>query len=195
MRTVRATLTVISAALAVAGALAPPLVDAGGRRGVDDAAIVLVVATYAVVGAVIELARHGHPVGRLMLAGAVAWGVGEGLIAVAVDTALETGVLLGVVGTALRGVGWLLLVVALPLFFPDGRPPRYAVRLAVACISLLVLGSQSYLPYDHLLDAHRAALGDLLTVVTVDGGHSVLWDALDETAEAIQAFLESAPTS
>ena len=43
--------------------------------------------------------------------------------------------------------------------------------------------------YDHLLDDHRAALGDLLQVVTVPGGHTVLWDALEETATAIAAFL------
>ena len=55
-------------------------------------------------------------------------------------------------------------------------PPFAAVRLP----TLLVLGERSYLPYDHLLDAHRAALGDLLQVVVVPGGHSVLWDALAE---------------
>lgn len=55
--------------------------------------------------------------------------------------------------------------------------------------TLLVLGERSYLPYDHLLDAHRAALGDLLDVVVVPGGHSVLWDALEETSAAIAAFL------
>jgi lipase len=61
---------------------------------------------------------------------------------------------------------------------------------AVDMPTLLVLGAHSYLPYDHLLDAHRDALGDLLTVSTVDGGHTVLWDALEETAAAIVAFLE-----
>ena len=55
--------------------------------------------------------------------------------------------------------------------------------------TLLVVGERSYLPYDHLLDAHREALGDLLEVVVVPGGHSVLWDALDETSAAIAAFL------
>jgi pimeloyl-ACP methyl ester carboxylesterase len=64
-------------------------------------------------------------------------------------------------------------------------PPFEAVRVP----TLLVLGEQSYLPYDHLLDAHRGALGDLLEVVTVPGGHSVLWDALDETATAVGRFL------
>jgi lipase len=64
-------------------------------------------------------------------------------------------------------------------------PPFEAVRVP----TLLVLGEDSYLPYDHLVDAHRAALGDLLEIVVVPGGHSVLWDALDETAGAISGFL------
>lgn len=64
-------------------------------------------------------------------------------------------------------------------------PPFERVRVP----TLLVLGERSYLPYDHLLDAHRAALGDLLEVVVVPGGHSVLWDALEETAEAVSTFL------
>ncbi|HXG75765.1 MAG TPA: alpha/beta fold hydrolase [Gaiellaceae bacterium] len=64
-------------------------------------------------------------------------------------------------------------------------PPFERVRVP----TLLVLGERSYLPYDHLLDAHRAALGDLLEVVVVPGGHSVLWDALEETAAAVAGFL------
>jgi lipase len=56
--------------------------------------------------------------------------------------------------------------------------------------TLLVLGEQSYLPYDHLLDAHRAALGDLIEVAVVPGGHSVLWDALEVTAEVVLDFFE-----
>jgi lipase len=64
-------------------------------------------------------------------------------------------------------------------------PPFEAVRVP----TLVVLGKSSYLPYDHLLDTHRTALGDLLEVVVVPGGHTVLWDAPDETAAAIAAFL------
>jgi lipase len=64
-------------------------------------------------------------------------------------------------------------------------PPFEEVRIP----TLLVLGERSYLPYDHLLDAHREALGDLLEVVVVPGGHSVLWDALEETARAVSKFL------
>ena len=66
------------------------------------------------------------------------------------------------------------------------QPPRFEdVRVP----TLLVLGERSYLPYDHLLDVHRGALGDRLEVVVVPGGHSVTWDALDETATAISEFV------
>lgn len=55
--------------------------------------------------------------------------------------------------------------------------------------TLLVLGNRSYLPYDHLIDAHKEALGSMLEVVFVSGGHTVLWDALEETGEAVASFL------
>ena len=55
--------------------------------------------------------------------------------------------------------------------------------------TLLVLGEESYLPYDHLLDGHAAALGELLEVVRVPGGHTVLWDAFEETTAAVERFL------
>jgi len=58
--------------------------------------------------------------------------------------------------------------------------------------TLLVLGRDSYLSYDHLLDAHREALGDLLEVVVVPGGHTLLWDAFEETSEAVGGFLSAA---
>jgi lipase len=65
-------------------------------------------------------------------------------------------------------------------------PPFERVRVP----TLLILGERSYVPYDHLLDAHRAALGDLLEVVVLEGGgHTVLWDALDETSAAVAAFV------
>lgn len=71
-------------------------------------------------------------------------------------------------------------------------PPFERVRVP----TLLVLGERSYLPYDHLLDAHQQALGDLLEVVVVPGGHTVLWDALEETASAVRRFLgQPAPVS
>jgi lipase len=66
------------------------------------------------------------------------------------------------------------------------HPPSFEL---VRVPTLLVLGESSYLPYDHLIEAHRAALGDLLEVVIVPGGHTVLWDALVETTEAVTSFL------
>jgi lipase len=64
-------------------------------------------------------------------------------------------------------------------------PPFTDVRIP----TMVVLAEDSYLSYDHLLDAHREALGGLLEVVTVPGGHTVLWDALEETAAAVAGFL------
>ncbi len=55
--------------------------------------------------------------------------------------------------------------------------------------TLLVLGDTSYLPYDHLLAPHQEALGDLLDVAVITAGHTVLWDAFDATATAVERFL------
>ena len=64
-------------------------------------------------------------------------------------------------------------------------PPFEQVRVP----TLLVLGERSYVPYDLLLEAHQSALGDLLDLRVLPCGHTVLWDALDETVEAVAAFL------
>jgi lipase len=39
------------------------------------------------------------------------------------------------------------------------------------------------------VEIYRNGLGDLLQVVVVPGGHSILWDAFDDTADAIERFL------
>lgn len=41
-----------------------------------------------------------------------------------------------------------------------------------------------------LLDAYRETVGPLLEEATVPGGHIVMWDALDETAGAIESWLD-----
>lgn len=64
-------------------------------------------------------------------------------------------------------------------------PPFSAARVP----TLIVLGQDSYLTYEHLVDEHREALGDLLEVVSVPGGHTLLWDAPEATAAAVAAFL------
>jgi lipase len=55
--------------------------------------------------------------------------------------------------------------------------------------TLIVLGAESWLVLDDQVDAYRAALGDLVEIVTVPGGHTVMWDALTETSAALDAFL------
>jgi lipase len=62
--------------------------------------------------------------------------------------------------------------------------------LEVHVPTLVVRGASSQVCPDPLLDLLRAAGGDLLrTVVDVPGGHTVLWDAFAETADAITRFL------
>ncbi len=55
--------------------------------------------------------------------------------------------------------------------------------------TLMVLGAESWLTLDEHAEAYRAALGDLFTLVTVPGGHTVYWDALEETRAALETFL------
>ena len=57
--------------------------------------------------------------------------------------------------------------------------------------TLFVLGARSYLVFDEQVDRYRDELGDLLEVVTVPGGHTVFWDAFDETGDAVGAFLRA----
>lgn len=67
------------------------------------------------------------------------------------------------------------------------EPPPFAAILAR---TLLVVGETSYVPFDDVIPGFQAALGDRFELVTVPGGHTVLWDALLETATAVSAFLE-----
>jgi lipase len=55
--------------------------------------------------------------------------------------------------------------------------------------TLLVVAAESYLVRDDQREALEAALGDLLEVVEVPGGHTVYWDAFEPTAAALERFL------
>jgi lipase len=55
--------------------------------------------------------------------------------------------------------------------------------------TLLVRGDRSWVPVDGA--RYTAALGDRLTAVTLAAGHSVLWDAFEDTAAAVAGFLDA----
>jgi pimeloyl-ACP methyl ester carboxylesterase len=65
-------------------------------------------------------------------------------------------------------------------------PPFDALRIP----TLVVVGSLSKIVGAGEIELYKQALGDLFTLEVVPGGHSVLWEAFDETAAAIDAFLE-----
>lgn len=65
-------------------------------------------------------------------------------------------------------------------------PPPETIRVP----TLLLYADEFGLVRDEQVDAYRAALGDLLQVVTVPGGHMVYWDAYEATARELETFLE-----
>ena len=66
-------------------------------------------------------------------------------------------------------------------------PPPETLRVP----TLLLHAEQFGLVREDQLDAYRLALGDLVEIVEVPGGHMVYWDAYEETADAVEAFLEN----
>jgi lipase len=56
--------------------------------------------------------------------------------------------------------------------------------------TLLVHAGQFGLVRDDQLEEYERVLGERISVVEVSGGHIVYWDAFDETASAVDAFLE-----
>lgn len=70
------------------------------------------------------------------------------------------------------------------------QPPPDWARVQVP--TLLVVGEDTDVTVPAVVEVLRFELGEHLTVATVPGRHVVLWDAFDETADAIDAFLEDA---
>jgi pimeloyl-ACP methyl ester carboxylesterase len=64
-------------------------------------------------------------------------------------------------------------------------PPFPSLRVR----TLLVVAEHAKLVSAAEAQLYHEALGDLLRIVAVPGGHLVLWDAYEETAAAIDAFL------
>jgi lipase len=86
---------------------------------------------------------------------------------------------------------------------PDGRVRRRASQAAIVSIygelaskppppeTLTVPTRLVYAPaYGLVRDEHLAAYAGRLDVVQVPGSHHVMWDAFDETAEAVERFLD-----
>jgi lipase len=65
-------------------------------------------------------------------------------------------------------------------------PPPETLRVP----TLLLHAGEFGLVRADQLAAFSAALGDLVRVVAVPGGHIVYWDAYEETADAVESFLE-----
>jgi lipase len=55
--------------------------------------------------------------------------------------------------------------------------------------TLLLLGTESYVPNEAQLGRYRDALGDGLVALEVHSGHNLLWDAFGETADAVARFV------
>lgn len=144
---------VVPGVFALLGVVTAVVLAGRAGTGVGDAvAILLVVMAYVLGAGVVLLARPGDRVAALMLAGGTSWGVGEGLIALGVhDVVVAPGSVpaadwLAVLGTTLRGLGWMVLVVAVPLYFPDGRLarpdrlwPQWLLLAALGCFGTATL--------------------------------------------------------
>src|SRR6476661_7579083 len=91
---------------------------------VDGLSMALVVAVFAVTGLVLVLAVPANRVGWLVLATAAVLGVGTALTEAGVHGVLVApgsvpgAAALAAVGPGLRAAGWVMAVVAVPLFFP-----------------------------------------------------------------------------
>jgi lipase len=70
-------------------------------------------------------------------------------------------------------------------------PPPETLRVP----TLLLYAPAFGLVREDLLEVYREALGELLTVVPVPGGHMVMWDEFDLTADSIDAFLAERATT
>ncbi|MCW2579831.1 MAG: Histidine kinase, gyrase and HSP90-like ATPase [Blastococcus sp.] len=147
---------ILLALLALAGAVVPLALASARADGVpqDEATIAVAITAYAAVGLLIALARPHHPVGRLLLGGATAWAIGEAALGLAVQGlvtqpgSVPAADWLAMSGTLLRGAGWLVLVLAVPLVFPDGRLPPAPWRWAapVTGAALACFATASLLP-------------------------------------------------
>jgi signal transduction histidine kinase len=160
VRTVLLWATVVAAATA---AVVAALVAWDAGLGQQHARIgdALVVTACCVVGALVLTARPGQPVGRALLVGGAVWGLASlpvELLVVRLQAAPDdaSAAALQLLTFTLRGLGWLLLTVVLPLVFPDGATGARRRWLPVAggtlALFVLVMVAQPRLIDDRVPD-------------------------------------------
>jgi signal transduction histidine kinase len=127
---VAVTAPIVAATIAVAGAALAAWARAGGTGGpLAAVSLPATIVLIAAAGCVLALARPENRVGSIMVAAAMAWGVGEGMFDLAVRGIVAApGTVPGadwfaIAGSAVRAVGWGAAAVAVPVFFPDGHLP------------------------------------------------------------------------
>jgi signal transduction histidine kinase len=127
----------LAALLGAVGSVVGVLVQPTADGALELTAVGLMYGAYLAMALLILRVHPEHVVGRLMLVGGAVAGAGSGLLEVCwvrLDGhADDVGTRLGAtVGSAGRGMGWLLVVLVLPLVFPDGRRagPRRVRTLA-----------------------------------------------------------------
>jgi signal transduction histidine kinase len=152
-RLARVAAAAVIAAVTLGGISASLWVAAADRASLLGPAMsAAVVVAFAAAGAVVVFARPGNRTGWVMVAGGVAWALGNagadlayrGIVAAPHSIAAATA--WGIAGSAIRGVGWFAVIIAVPMVFPDGRVPATrwhwlptAVAAAIACDVLGVL--------------------------------------------------------
>jgi signal transduction histidine kinase len=149
-----------------------------------------VVVAFAVVGAVVASARPENKVGWFMLLGGVFWSLGSAGVDLARHGIVDhpgsvTGAsALAVLGAGGRSVGWYLITLAVPAYFPEGRLPERGWRWLPPLLVVILVGGV----LDPLTDKHAdlTGLGSWQNPLAPSG----LWELISTAA-----FLAHIPTS
>ncbi len=124
----------------------------GATETPDAALSAAVVGAFAITGAIIAAARPGNRVGWTMLVAACCWSLGEAGVDLArrgivvSPGSVPAPAFWAVFGSAARGVGWWLVVLGVPMWFPLGRllsarwqwlPRALIAALACSCFGAI----------------------------------------------------------
>ncbi|MFN2562133.1 MAG: sensor histidine kinase [Jatrophihabitans sp.] len=125
--------------------------SADGGRLLVPGLLAVDATAFALVGAVVALARPGNRIGWLMLAGGMGMEVGIALLELADRSLLHApGSVPGasawaVIGSDVRALAWLVLTIAIPMYFPDGSAEagrwRWLPRLFLVTLGAQLIGS------------------------------------------------------